>query len=246
MNTQKYNIGMLGMGEVGGSLVEILSKKYNVSIRTRKVDDFSKMDILHVAIPFSKDFVKTVVKVGREFKPKLIIIHSTVEVGTTRKISKLTNIPTCHSPVRGIHPNLVKGIMTFPKYLGCSSRKGLLMAKKHLEGVGIKVITTNKPENTELLKLMDTTYYYWCVAFEKETHKICKKFKADFNVVYTSGNETYNKGYTELGMSHVVRPVLKHVEGHTGGHCLTNNVIILNKQYPNMISRTLITLEKNY
>ena len=36
----------------------------------------------------------------------------------TEKISKFLDIPVVHSPVRGLHPNLVEGLLTFVKFIG--------------------------------------------------------------------------------------------------------------------------------
>ena len=43
-----------------------------------------------------------------------------------------------HSPIRGIHPKLFDGIKTFVKYIGADNKEAGDLAKKHLEGLGIK------------------------------------------------------------------------------------------------------------
>ena len=215
------NVGILGNGEVGQATAKFFVRPQIKDLKRK--DDFTGIDVLHVCIPWSKSFVDIVKGEVRVFKPKLVIIHSTVIPGTTKKIGKLA----VHSPVRGVHPNLHKGIRTFVKYIGADDKKTGLLAKKHLESVGMKTKVFSPSSTTELGKILDTTYYGVCIAFHKEMMRLCDAFGVDFDSVMTDFNKSYNKGYAELGMSHVVRPVLKAEKGPIGGHCVVQNAELL-------------------
>lgn len=233
MNNKKHLI--IGSGEVGRALYNVLKKHYRVFIRDKddKLED--KFDILHICYPSIKNFVKISKDYIKKYKPSLVIIHSTIPVGTTKKIASFA----VHSPIRGIHPHLEKGIKTFVKYFGGKKAKE---AAKIFSKIGIKTLAFKKPEITELIKILDTTYYGWNIIFNKEVKKICDKYKLDFNEVYTIPNKDYNNGYKKLGMLHVIRPVLKYMPGKIGGHCIISNCHLLNS----WITKMIIKKNKEY
>lgn len=222
------NIGILGYGEVGKGIACFYP---NPKIKDITRDDgLIGVDILHVCIPFSEKFIEIVKKEIGEINPKLTIIHSTVAPHTTKAIGGAV----VHSPVRGVHPNLHEGIKTFVKYIGADNEDAGKLAKEHFEGLGIKTKAFENSLTTELGKLLDTTYYGVAIAWHGEMKKICEKEGVDFDKVVTDFNNTYNEGYTELGMSNVVRPVLYPPEGEIGGHCVVPNVEILKKYYKSL------------
>ena len=226
---------VIGAGEVGKAVFEVL-KKHKYSVTIRDLDGRAEQkDVLHICYPFFKGFVKSVKNYIKIYQPSLVIIHSTVPVGTTRKISPIA----VHSPIRGVHPHLAKGVMTFVKYFGGSKAKE---AAKIFSTMGVKVKTFSKSETTELLKILDTTYYGWNIIFAKEVARICRERGLDFNEVYTDPNNTYNEGYKKLGKPNVVRPVLSPMPGKIGGHCIIPNLEFLN----DWIGQTIKSRNKKY
>jgi len=226
--TQK--IGILGYGEIGQAIAKFY-KKPSIKDLDRN-DGLKGIKILHICIPYDKNFVKTISKEIKKIKPKLVIIHSTIAPGTIKEIIEGTkNKMIVHSPIRGVHPRLYQGIKTFVKYIGAENKKAGEMAKKHLNSLGIKTEAFYPAKTTELGKLFDTTYYALCVAWHGEMKEICDKEKVNFEKVATDFNKTYNEGYKKLKMNHVVRPVLKPPEKFIGGHCLIPNTKILKKYY---------------
>ena len=221
-NTVK-TVGILGYGEIGRAIAKFYD---NPKIKDLNRDDgLSGVEILHVCIPWSDNFVKIVKNEIKKINPKLVIVHSTVAPGTTKKIGG--NI--VHSPVRGVHPSLYAGIETFVKYIGCDDRQAGEMAKKHLENLGIKTRIFSPSSATEVGKLLDTTYYGVCIAWHGEMKKICDKFGINFEEAVTEFNKTYNDGYAKLGKNNVIRPVLSYPKGGIGGHCIIPNAEILKK-----------------
>jgi UDP-N-acetyl-D-mannosaminuronate dehydrogenase len=240
--------GILGMGQIGIALKNVLLPHFRVYGKDRHYDEMKehKIDILHIAIPCEKPlfFIKTACQSIKKNRPSLVIIDSTVAIGVTRKISeKCAGVKICHSPVRGVHPHLEKGLLTFVKYVGGIDKKSTKAGCRHFKKIGIKTKGIIGPENTEALKLWDTTYYGLCIIFEKELHRFCQKLNLDFNLIYKEANQTYNIGYTKLNMHYVIRPVLKHMRGPIGGHCILSNCKILHKQSNSKIPRLI--LEQN-
>lgn len=226
---------VIGAGEIGRAVKNVLSAKFDVVIRDKDDSVDGKFDVLHIAYPPIKNFLEITKKYIKQYKPSLVIIHATVPIGFTKKIGK----NAVHSPVRGVHPHLEKGIMTFEKYFGGPKAEE---AAKVFRSLGVKTITFPKAETTELMKILDTTYYGWNIIFNKEAKRLCNKFKVNFEDVYIRANKDYNEAYTKLGMAYVVRPVLKYIEGEIGGHCVIPNTKLLN----DWLTNTLKNRNKSY
>lgn len=228
MKKSSQTVGILGYGEVGRAMARFF---FHPKIKSRSRDDgLTGIDVLHVCIPYSNGFVKTVKETIRTAEPSITIIHSTVDAGTTRKIGGMV----VHSPIRGIHPHLYKGIQTFVKFIGADDKKAADLAQKHLAGLGLKTQVFYPSETTELGKLLDTTYYGLCIAFHGEIAKMCRKYHVNFDDVATAFNTSYNEGYTKLDMKHFVRPVLTAPNPAIGGHCILPNTKILKKQFKSL------------
>lgn len=206
---------IIGYGEVGQALHKIVGG----DVYDEKTE--GQFDVLHICFPFSKTFIKSVKDYQKKFEPNLTIIHSTVKLGTSRKLGAV------HSPIRGVHPNLELGIRTFVKFFGGKQSKE---AASIFENLGLKTECSPNQEDTEALKLWDTTQYGAMILLNKEIHKWCEENRVDFNFVYGRGNETYNEGYTKLGRQEVVRPILKYTEGKIGGHCVVPNSFLFNSE----------------
>lgn len=227
---QTILIGILGYGEVGQAIAKFYE---NPRIKDLNRDDgLVGVEILHVCLPWSEEFHTIVKKEIKTTKPKLVIIHSTVDIGTTKALNdELPEIFIVHSPIRGVHPHLYEGVKTFVKYIGADKKEAGELAKNHLETLGIKTKIFIPSATSELAKLLDTTYYGFCIAFHGETKKMCDALGLNFDEVMTDFNTTYNEGYAKLGKTNVIRPVLKAPEGGIGGHCIVSNTKILKQSF---------------
>ncbi len=222
----KQRIGIIGHGEIGSSLEAVYADfTEQVFIKDLERDDGLKnIDVLNICIPYTDSFEKIISEYISDINPKLTIIHSTVIPGTTKNIIKSTGSDmVVHSPVRGVHPKLYDGIKTFVKFVGAESKKAEQLACEHIESMGIKVETCENSTVTELGKTLSTTYYGLCIAWHGEVQKLCKEYDVPFREVMTRFNQTYNEGYTALGKSDVVRPVLYPPGDVIGGHCVIPN-----------------------
>tara|TARA_A100001391_G_scaffold123951_1_gene84484 strand:- start:3220 stop:3936 length:717 start_codon:yes stop_codon:yes gene_type:complete len=225
-------IGIIGCGEIGSSLVRVYKdfpqfKVLVVDPVKGFNDDLTDVNIINICIPFIDNFVSVVQDYIDKVKPKLTVIHSTVAPGTTKKI----NGRVCHSPVRGVHPNLDTGIKTFLKYIGSEDYDAAVEYQAHLTTMNIESHICKDSKTTEYAKLLSTSYYGLCIAFHADVAKLCEDEKLNFDEVMTVFNTSYNEGYKKLGKNNVVRPVLYPTE-KIGGHCVVPNAKIL-KDYMN-------------
>lgn len=221
---------IIGEGEVGTSLYNVLSEHYEVE----SIDEGDNLDdnfeILHICYPPIDDFIEVTQDYIEKFSPEIVIIHSTVKPGTTEKVDPIA----VHSPVRGLHPNLEEGIEKFVKYFGGSKAE---KASQYFSDIGIEVRAYKNPETTEVLKILSTTYFAWNVVFQKEAKRICEERNLDFEEVYRRANEDYNEGYKKLGKEKFVRPVLDHMPGPIGGHCVIPNCNLLDDWLTEIIKK---------
>lgn len=241
METSK-RVGILGYGEIGKAIATfyqwdqlyIEDKAAMTTLPTGL-----ELDILHVCIPCpDADVFVAVVRdvVRRHARGGVVIIHSTVPVGTTARVAEELNPHVVHSPVRGVHPHLAEGIKTFTKFIGADFSGAGRLAAEHLEGLGIHAVVLHKSKTTELLKLLDTTYYGLAIAYHDYAQQLCEREGVNFDMVMTEANRSYNEGYAKLGKPEVVRPVLRPLiqfgeDRKIGGHCVIPNADILREQF---------------
>jgi len=224
-------IGILGFGEIG----KAVSSLYNQKVKIKDLDTdegLHDLDVIHICVPFDKNFINLVVDFLNETKPKYCVIHSTIAPKTIEEINKRTNdvFKVSHCPVRGVHPNLLKGLLTFETFWGCDFEIPEL--EKHLKNLKLKI---NKVTSvtSEISKLLDTTYYGLCIAWHGEVKKICDQLNVSFDEVSTRYNNTYNDGYKKTGKKNVIRPVLYPTE-KIGGHCVIENTEILTQYFESL------------
>lgn len=243
MKNNNQKIGILGYGEVGQAIAKFYR---NPKIKDLKRDDgLFGVGVLNVCIPWSEKFLDIVEKEIKKIKPKLTIIHSTVAPGTTKKLAQKFNGMVVHSPIRGVHPNLYQGVKTFIKYIGVDNKRAGKLAEKHLRSLNIKTKLFMPSMTTEVGKILDTTYYGIVIAWHGEMKEICDKLGVDFESAVTDFNKTYNEGYTRLGKSNVVRPVLYPPQSGRSKHCIVPNATILSKYYETPILKLLLEKYRN-
>ena len=84
----RKKIGILGYGEIGRAIAKFYGSAGSPQAKIKdlnKDDGLRGIDILHICIPYSKNFVNIVSKEIKKIKPKLAIIHSTIAPGATKK-----------------------------------------------------------------------------------------------------------------------------------------------------------------
>ena len=229
----KKKIGIMGFGEIGQSVSRLYSKsKYQILSKDLNQDFLKEecVDVLHIAIPYSSDFIKDVVKQIKKNKPGFVIIESTVDVGITRKINnKLKKNIVVHSPVRGMHPDLTKSIKYFIKYIGADNKNIGNRAVEHYRSIGVKAKLFMPSESTEINKILSTSYYGICIVWAAEVKRLCNQYKVDYKS-FEDFNNSYNEGYLKMGRKNVIRPTLYPPKNGIGGHCVWENATMFNPQ----------------
>ena len=210
---------ILGRGEVGTALAEVLADyRPTVLDKGERVDD--RFDVMHVCFGHSPTFDAIVRDYQGDYRPDLTVIHSTVPVGTSRRLGAI------HSPIRGQHPHLAEGIRTFEKFIGGADASKVA---DYFRRAGLRVRLFDKQEATELGKLLETESYRVNIEFCKRAKELCDSYEVNFHEAYTLQAESYNDGYTRLGRPEYLRPVLQPIAGDIGGHCVGPNKALLER-----------------
>ena len=187
----KQNVMVIGLGEIGMPLLEMINEKYNaigVDIEPIKYD--SKVDIVHICYPFEiEDFVGTTVNYIQKYNPELTIINSTVIPGTTRTIFEKIGKRIVHSPVRGKHIKMKEDLHYYTKFIGGINDKESKKASEHFRSIGLKTKICSAPEVTELAKLTETTYFGLLIAWAQEVERFCRKYSISYDEVVDFYNE---------------------------------------------------------
>lgn len=232
MNEYKKHL-VVGVGEVGEAIASLLEEtELNLvtcidknTSKGRRIKPGRRFYAMHVCFPYSDDFKDSVKKYRNLYPSEIVIVHSTVPVGTCEELEVV------HSPVSGKHPNLLEGLKTFTKCFGSSNDDMLVKAVNIflLDGLGIDCDEYFSASITEAMKLWATTQYGWMIIIQKEIYNWCvlnfpESPDIAFYQIYEQGNSMYNRGYCELKNWKYRLPILDNMPGPIGGHCVIPNL----------------------
>jgi UDP-N-acetyl-D-mannosaminuronate dehydrogenase len=217
---EQDSVVVVGLGEVGRPLLQLLSKHYRVVgvDLTPPTDPIGQVDVLHVCFPYEiPDFVGETARYIELFRPAVTVINSTVGVGTTRKIALATGATVVHSPVRGKHVRMLEEMSHYTKFVGSIEPAAGRRVAAHFEAAGLKTKVLSTPEASELAKLTETTYFGLMISWAQEVERYCDQTGASYEEIISF--------YEEISFF----PSTKYFPGIIGGHCVMPNIEILRK-----------------
>ena len=226
---------VLGMGEVGETLFHLLEERnidsIGIDVDSSKCKNYSKNDhiknpeYLHVCLPgeLSEFTDITLNWINKIEGLEVVLVHSTVKPGTTKKIQEKSKIPVLFSPIRGVHKRFLDDIKKYTKFISSDKENIDPKIKLDLEKRFKKIDWMSTTKTAELAKiLVDTTYYGWLINYAQITKMICEKEGIDFDEMWKFADEIHEN----LGN----RP--KMYPGIIGGHCVIPNLNLI--EYENM------------
>src|SRR4030042_2230944 len=186
MDKKKHLI--IGAGDIGKSMLEAIKDTTEAQIRDQESDIVGRFDCIHICFPYFNGFLGEVKRYDTLSAPEIIIVHSTVPVGTIRALGE----KAVHIPIRGRNPLLAESIRIFKMYVSGNDPARVKEVAKFFQQVNPDVLSLEnyQPETTEILKLMDTSYFAWNILFEKEMKRICDEHKVPFEIVYQDANNS--------------------------------------------------------
>jgi len=192
---------------------------YIVTVGT-PIDEATKLpniDYIEKAINSIAPFIK---------KDDLIILRSTVPVGTTRKVvlpilRKYVNLEPgkdyflAYAPERTIEGDALKECRELPQIVGGYDEKSTLLTQQLFKEITNTIVEVEGLESAEMVKIMNNTFRDVKFAYANEMALICKGLGLDMvNLVHAA-----NMGYT--------RDKIPIPSPGVGGPCLTKDSYIL-------------------
>ena len=231
---------VVGLGEIGLPIYNLFSKSSitdGFDINPKLIPFMNKKNqslpvrFVHICIPYGKNFLSQVIKINKDYGPEGMIIHSTIEPSTTKKIQKKLKIPIIYSATRGVHARMLTDMKRYAKFFAIEStapRKKWACTEyaKLLKKSGLKHKQMSSPKTLELGKILcDTSYYGWLINFAQITKIISDREKVDYDEMWSFADEIHKF----LGN----RP--KMFPGYIGGHCVIPNLELINNETLDLI-----------
>src|SRR2546428_1143528 len=221
---------VIGLGEIGRPLMEVLRKVHRVEgIDLPPRDVPGPIDLMHVCYPGDiSDFAGETAQYTRRYEPAIVVTHSTVPVGTTRAVQATVTVPVVHSPVRGKHARMVEELLNYVKFVGGTDAAAVAQVEAHFQCAGMKTRPLSSPEATELAKLTETTYLGLLIAFAQDVDRMARQVGVRYDDIAAF--------YEEIGYL----PSVRYFPGVIAGHCVMPNIGLLKRTYA---SRLLEAIE---
>ena len=225
---KKYKIAIVGIGMVGGALFDYFRKKDNYELflydkgkKLGSVKEINKADFVYVCVPTpykegtgcDTSIVEEVI--GYLKKSKVVIIKSTVEPGTTRRLQK--KFPK-HKIL--FSPEFLTEItadqdMSYPdRQIVGYTKESYSIAKEVLLQLPLAPFERIMPSTSaEMIKYAGNCWFANKVAFVNQIYDLCEKIKVDYKHVLEGMSADKRIGRTHLKIFH------KQYRGF-GGTCL--------------------------
>ena len=214
---------VVGMGEVGRPLHSILSGQdpsvLGIDIEPVAVD--RPVGILHICFPFldQEPYVEACAHYAAQYRPRIMVVNSTVVPGTTRTIEQRTGVPCVYSPVRGKHTKMTDDMRLYVKFVAGSNSDAADAVQAQFQAAGLKAEIFANPESLELAKLLETTYFGLLIAWAQEMNRFAGAVDADY--------EEMSRFFSEIGYL----PRVMFQPGIIGGHCVMPNIRLLEQRF---------------
>jgi UDP-N-acetyl-D-mannosaminuronate dehydrogenase len=219
MNGDRTATVVIGLGEVGGPLHDLLSEVHNHTIGVDQAEVMveEKVSIMHLCYPFQNidSFLQIAMDYTSKYNPAIIVINSTVVPGTTTKLEERSGVNCVYSPVRGKHVRMHDELRRYQKFVAGSNEASVDTVVNHFKAAGIPTAKMSKPETLELAKLFETTYFGLLIAWAQDMDRFAKSCGSD-----------YLEAAKFFGEIDYLPPKI-FLPGFIGGHCVMPNIDLL-------------------
>ncbi len=211
---------VVGLGEVGGALAQVLERTAPILKHDIEPLEFGDpIEVMHLCFPFTakSQFEQIALSYIERFKPALTIVNSTVIPGTTRTIAQRCGRPVAYSPVRGKHVRMVQDLLRYRKFVAACEPETARRAEEHFQQAGLQTHRLGQPETLELAKLSETTYFGVLIAFAQEINRYAATVDGNYDEAVSFFEEVD------------FLPRTRYFPGFIGGHCVIPNINLLQR-----------------
>ena len=166
---------------------------------------------------------KTAIEIKKVLKKNdLIILRSTVKVGTTRNIvhpildKKGLNYFLSYCPERAVEGSALKELEYLPQIIGGINKSSITKATNIFKNITKRIIPTSTLETAEMIKLIDNSSRDVFFAYANEIARICDN-------IGVNGLEVIRSGKLDYDRTDIAQP------GLVGGPCLYKDPYILSE-----------------
>ena len=147
----------------------------------------------------------TAKKIGKYLeRGKIIILKSTVTIGTTKKLVKPLlekysglkagkDFYLAFCPERTVEGKAVEELQKLPKIIGGINKKSAEKAKEIISKIGGKCIIVSSPEVAEICKIIDNYYRAVNIALANEIGFLCERVGLSMEEVKKAVNDSYER-----------------------------------------------------
>jgi nucleotide sugar dehydrogenase len=159
-------------------------------------------------------------------KGDLVILRSTVTVGTTRNIVKPIlekesslkaglDFDLAFAPERTVEGNALEEIKRVPQIIGGINKKSSEEATRLFQTICASCVILDSLEESEMIKLINNTYRDYSFAFANKLVSLCERLKMDTQKILKAASEGYPRNPIPLPSPGV------------GGYCLTKDPFLM-------------------
>ena len=217
------------------SLLKIHLKNENLKFVNKLKNDKSQIYIICVGTPVDESTNRPIIddiKSASEIVSKslnkndLIILRSTVTVGTTRNtvipiIEKNSGLKAgkdfsiTFSPERVVEGNAIEEIKKIPQIIGGIDSNSVRQATRFFQKIGSPIIAVESLEAAEIVKLINNTFRDYCFGFSNNLVSLCDKLGLNTNNIISAASDGYPRNQ------------LPKPSPGVGGYCLTKDPYLL-------------------
>lgn len=159
-------------------------------------------------------------------KDDIIILRSTVPVGTTRNLvlpilEKKSSIKAgkdfylAFAPERAVEGRALEEIKEIPQIIGGINKQSVQMAARVFQTINPSIIMLDSLEQAEMVKLINNAFRDLAFAFANQIALMCEKLRLDAVKIIKAANEGYPRNPVALPSPGV------------GGYCLTKDPYLM-------------------
>lgn len=218
-------------GEIGIAISKIFNSKYGIDTSYNYDDTVYQLagftKIVHICIPYVKDYVDVVIRYINKLTPDLVLIHTTCKIGTTRQIGEITNKPVVHCPVNGKHPQMIDEIKRYGFFVGAIQTKHGQMACEYIERYGIDTYLCETPEITELSKIASTELLRKIIEFYQDYKQYVREKELNWAEFIAFFDNLYRKAEDGKWIYRVFQRAGRIDTPMSRKHCISKNKELL-------------------
>lgn len=174
---------------------------------------------------------------------QLVILRSTVSVGTTRNVVLPLLAETCGRPAedllvsmcpeRTVEGKAIEELTSLPQVISGNNQQSLSIARALFRQITPKIVEVDSLEEAELVKLYCNTYRDMTFALGNVLCMAAQEFGADGTKIIRAANEGYHRANIPL-------------PGFVAGPCLEKDAYILTNNMPACPSRDFILSARRF